>query len=166
MSDVMVSGLFAVIGTALGWGLSEAGAGWRSHTERRRAQQSEATARVFDAARTAVGISEGLRWLIEIDVDNREIGKGFGTEEYRVKAVELAGQVQQLRLIALAVTAKGPRSAQSKVDNLVRQTQKLWKNARRATRPEIAENPGPLLNDCDQVVKIAQELVCLPASDD
>jgi hypothetical protein len=30
MSDVVVSGLFAVIGTALGWGLSEAGAGWRS----------------------------------------------------------------------------------------------------------------------------------------
>lgn len=49
MSNTIVSGLFAIIGTTLGWLLSEAGAGWRGYAERRRGEQAEATARVFDA---------------------------------------------------------------------------------------------------------------------
>jgi hypothetical protein len=162
MSDAVVSGLFAVIGTALGWGLSEAGAGWRSLAERRRAEQAEATARVFDAARTAVGISEGVRWLIQIDVDKRSIGEGFGTKEYTPKAVELAGQVQQLHLIALAVTAKGPRAAQPKVDALAVETQKLWNDFSKKSRNDIAQDPEPWRSRCDRVAELAQELVRLP----
>jgi hypothetical protein len=162
MSDAVVSGLFAVIGTALGWGLSEAGAGWRSLTERRRAEQAEATARVFDAARTAVGISEGIRWLIQIDVDKRSVGEGFGTKEYTPKAVELAGLVQQLHLIALAVTAKGPRAAQPRVDALVVKTQELWNDFSKESRNDIAQDPEPWRRRCDRVAELAQELVRLP----
>jgi hypothetical protein len=161
MSDAVVSGLFAVIGTALGWGLSEAGAGWRSRAERRRAEQAEATARVFDAARTAASISEGIRWLIQIDADKKAIGEGFGTKEYTVKAVELAGQVPQLHLTALAVAAKGPRSAQPKVDDLVIETQKLWDDFSKARREDIAQDPDPWRSRCDQVAGMAQELVRL-----
>jgi hypothetical protein len=162
MSDAVVSGLFAVIGTALGWGLSEAGAGWRSLTERRRAEQAEATARVFDAARTAASISEGIRWLIQIDADKKAIGEGFGTKEYTVKAVELAGQVPQLHLNALAVTAKGPRSAQPKVDALVIETQRLWDDFSKARREHIAQDPDPWRSRCDHVTELTQELVRLP----
>jgi len=162
MSDAVVSGLFAVIGTALGWGLSEAGAGWRSLAERRRAEQAEATARVFDAARTAVDIGEGIRWLVQIDAAKRLIGEGFGTKEYTAKSVEVAELVQQLHLIALAVTAKGPRSAQPKVDALVVETQELWDDAVAARREDIARDPEPWRRRCDRVVELAQELVRLP----
>lgn len=162
MSDAVVSGLFAVIGTALGWGLSEAGAGWRSLAERRRAEQAEATARVFHAARTAVGIGEGMRWLVQIDAAKRLIGEGFSTKEYTAKSLEVAGLVQQLHLIALAVTAKGPRSAQPKVDALVVETQGLWDAAVKARREDIAQDPEPWRRRCDQVVELAQELVRLP----
>jgi hypothetical protein len=111
MGSAVVSGLFAVIGTALGWRLSEAGAGLRSRAERRRAEQAEATARVFDAARAAASIAEGMRFLVQIDDAKKKIGEGFGTEEYTVKSVEIAELVQQPHLIALAITAKGPRLA-------------------------------------------------------
>jgi len=161
MSDAVVSGLFAVIGTALGWGLSEAGAGWRSLAERRRAEQAEATVRVFDAARTAASVSEGIRWLIQIDADKKAIGEGFGTKEYTVKAVELAGLVQQLHLNALAITAKGPRSAQPKVDALVGQTQELWDDISKARREDIAQDPDPWRRDCHQITELARELVRL-----
>ena len=157
-----MSGSFAVIGTALGWVLSEAGAGWRSFTERRRAEQSEATARMLDAARTAVGIGEGIRWLVQVDVDKNSIGEGIGTKEYTVKAVEVAEQVQRFHLIALAITAKGPASAVPQVDALVAQTQALWDAASATRRADIAQHPGPLLSRCDQVVKMAQDLVSFP----
>jgi len=162
MSDVVASGLFAIIGTALGWVLSEAGAGWRNLVERRRTEQAEAAARVFDAARTAVSIGEGIRWLIQVDVDKKSIGQGFGTKEYTVKAVEVAEHIQQLHLISLAVAAKGPSSALPQVDALVAQTQALWNATSATSRGDIAQDPEPLRSTCDQVVKMAQELVRSP----
>jgi len=51
LSDAVVSGLFVVIGTALGRGLSEAGAGWRSRVERRRVEQADWSTR---------GLSRGI----------------------------------------------------------------------------------------------------------
>jgi hypothetical protein len=162
MSDVVASGLFAIIGTALGWVLSEAGAGWRNFVERRRTEQAEAAARVFDAARTAVSIGEGIRWLIQVDVDKKSIGEGFGTKEYTIKAVEVAEHVQQLHLIGLAVAAKGPSSALPQVDALVAQTQALWNAASVKRRADIAQDPEPLRSACDRVVEMAQELVRSP----
>jgi hypothetical protein len=162
MSGAVVSGLFAVIGTALGWGLSEAGAGLRSRAERHRAEQAEATARVFDAARTAASIAEGMRFLVQIDDAKKKIGSGFGTKEYTVKSVEVAELVQQLHLIALAITAKGPRLAQPKVDALVRETQKLWNDAVKTLREVIAQDPDSWYGRCNQIAELAQELVRLP----
>jgi len=162
MSAAVVSGLFAVIGTALGWGLSEAGAGLRSRAERRRAEQAEATARVFDAARTAASIGEGIRWLVQIDAAKKLIGEGLGTKEYTVKSVEVAELVQHRHLVALAVTAKGPRPAQPKVDALVRETQELWNDATEARREDIAQEPDPWRRRYSQVVELAEELVRLP----
>ena len=98
MSNTVVSGLFAVIGTALGWVLSEAGAGWRSFADRRRVRQIEATARVFDAARTAVGICEGARWLIQVAVVKKLHGEGIGREAYGAKAIELAEQLSNVSI--------------------------------------------------------------------
>jgi hypothetical protein len=162
MSAAVVSGLFAVIGTALGWGLSEAGAGLRSRAERRRAEQAEATARVFDVARTAASIGEGIRWLVQMDAAKKLIGEGLGTKEYTVKSLEVAELVQQLHLIALAVTAKGPGPAQPKVDALVRKTQKLWTDATERSREAIVQDPDSWRSRCDQIVELAQELVRLP----
>jgi len=159
MTDAVVSGSFAIIGTAVGWVLSEVGAGWRGFAERRRAHQAEAAARVFDAARTAVAISEGARWLIQVDVAKKLHGEGVGRQEYGRKAIELAEQIQQLRLIPLAVTAKGPHSALPQIDALVARTQALWDDLVATTRADIANQPGPFLNVCDQIVKIARELV-------
>jgi hypothetical protein len=51
MNEAVVSGGFAIIGTALGWALSEVGAGWRDLVQRRRTEQADANARVLDAAR-------------------------------------------------------------------------------------------------------------------
>jgi hypothetical protein len=161
MSDVVASGLFAIIGTALGWVLSEAGAGWRNFVERRRTEQAEAAARVFDAARTAVSIGEGIRWLIQVDVDKKSIGEGFGTKEYTVKAVEVAEHSSCTSLV-LAVAAKGPSSALPQVDALVAPTQALWNAASATSRSDIAQDPEPLRSTCDQVVKMAQELVRSP----
>ena len=42
---------------------------------------------MFDAARTGVGISEGIRWLIQVDVDKNSIGEGIGTKEYTSKVM-------------------------------------------------------------------------------
>jgi hypothetical protein len=159
MTDAVVSGSFAIIGTALGWVLSEVGAGWRGYAERRRADQAEATARVFDAARTAVAISEGARWLIQVDVAKKLHGEGIGRQEYAKKAIEVAEQIQQLRLIPLSVTAKGPRSALSRIDVLVAQTQALWDDFVATTRADIADHPGPFLSACDQIAKNARKLV-------
>ena len=103
-----------------------------------------------------------MRWLVQIDAAKKLIGEGFGTKEYTVKSVEVAELVQQLHLIALAVTAKGPRSAQPKVDALVRETQKLWIDATEKSREDIAQNPEPWRGRCDRVVELAQELVRLP----
>jgi hypothetical protein len=162
MSNVVASGLFAIIGTALGWVLSEAGAGWRNLVERRRTERAEAAARVFDAARTAVSIGEGIRWLIQVDVDKKSIGEGFGTKEYTVKAVEVAENIQQLHLIGLAVAAKGPSSALPQVDALVTQTQALWNATSATSRADIAQDPESLRSTCDQVVRMAQDLVRSP----
>jgi hypothetical protein len=164
MSNVVASGLFAIIGTALGWVLSEAGAGWRNLVERRRTERAEAAARVFDAARTAVSIGEGIRWLIQVDVDKKSIGEGFGTKEYTVKAVEVAENIQQLHLIGLAVAAKGPSSALPQVDALVTQTQALWNATSATSRADIAQDPESLRSTCDQVVRMAQDLVRSPDS--
>src|SRR5438046_2104352 len=119
MSNTIVSGLFAIIGTALGWLLRVAGAGLRTYTARRRAEQAEATSLVFDAARTAVAICEGVRWLVQVDEAKKLHGEGIGREAYGVKVIDLAEQLQQLRLIPLTVTAKGPRSALPQIDTLV-----------------------------------------------
>jgi hypothetical protein len=162
MNAAVVSGLFAVIGTALGWGLSEIGAGWRSRAERHRAEQAEAKARVFDAARTAVSVGEGMRWLVQVDAAKRLIGEGFSTKEYTTKSLEVAELLQQLHLIALAVTAKGPRSAQPAVDALVTETKGLWDAASKARREDMAQDPEPWYGRCDRVVEFAQELVRLP----
>jgi hypothetical protein len=162
MSNTVVSGLFVIIGTTVGWMLSEAGAGWRSFAERRRVKQVEATARVFDAARVAVAICEGVRWLIQVDVVKQLHGEGIGREAYGVKVIDLAEHLQQLRLIPLAVTAKGPRSALPRVDMLVARTQRLWDDFAAKSRADIADRPAPFLDACEQIVKIAQELVSQP----
>jgi hypothetical protein len=159
MSSAVVSGLFAVVGTALGWVLSEAGAGWRSFAERRRARQIEATARVFDAARIAVAICEGIRWLILVDVSKKLHGEGIGREAYGVKVIDMAEQLQQLRLIPLTVTARGPQSALPQIDILVTRTQALWDDFAATRRADIADRPTPFLEASEQIVKIAQELV-------
>lgn len=162
MSSTVVSGLFAVIGTTLGWVLSEAGAGWRSFAERRRVRQIEATARVFDAARIAVAICEGIRWLILVDVSKKLHGEGIGREAYGVRVIDMAEQLQQLRLIPLTVTAKGPRSALTQIDILVTRTQVLWDDFAAKSRADIADRPAPFLDACEQIAKIAQELVSHP----
>jgi hypothetical protein len=46
-----------------------------------------------------------------VDVDKKLIGEGIGTREYTIKAVDLAEEVQQLRLLQLAITARVPHSA-------------------------------------------------------
>jgi hypothetical protein len=76
MNEAVVSGSFAIIGTALGWVLSEVGAGWRDLVQRRRTEQADATARVLDTARAAVAVGEGIRWLIQVDVAKKLIGEG------------------------------------------------------------------------------------------
>jgi hypothetical protein len=162
MSNTVASGLFAVIGTALGWVLSEAGAGWRSLAERRRVRQIEATARVFDAARTAVGICEGARWLIQVDVVKKLHGEGIGREAYGTKAIDLAEQLQQLRLIPPAVTAKGPHAALPQIHTLVARTQTLWDDFAATSRADIADHPAPFISACEEIVKLAQELVGQP----
>lgn len=162
MNEAVVSGTFAVVGTTLGWVLSEAGAGWRGFAERRRVQRGDATARVFDAARTAVAIAEGVRWLVQVDVAKKLHGEGISSNEYTMKVVELAEHLQQLRLIPLAVTAKGPRTVLAEIDDLVAMTQALWDNFGATTRADIAQRPAPLLKACDQVAKSARELVAGP----
>jgi hypothetical protein len=163
MNEAVVSGSFAIIGTSLGWVLSEVGAGWRDLVQRRRTEQADATARVLDTARAAVAVCEGIRWLIQVDVAKKLIGEGIGTKEYTVKAVDLADQVQQTRLLLLAITARGPRSAVPQVYELATRVQALWDVFCVTTRAEIAAEPARLLSACDEVAKIAQELVGLPA---
>ena len=51
-------------------------------TEWRRGEQAEAATWVSDVAGTAVGIGEGVRWLLQIGEDKKLIGEGFGTTEY------------------------------------------------------------------------------------
>jgi hypothetical protein len=159
MSSTIISGLFALIGTTLGVALSEVSRGWRSSVEQRRVKQIEATARVFDAARIAVAFCEGSRWLIEVDVMLRKHGQGIGRESYEAKAVELAEQLQQLRLIPLAVAAKGPRSALPQIETLVMQTQEFSTKFSATSRQDTADREAELLNDCDQIAKIAKDLV-------
>ena len=159
MNEAVVSGSFAIIGTALGWVLSEVGAGWRDLVQRRRAEKADATARVLDTARAAVAVGEGIRWLIQVDVAKKLIGEGIGTKEYAVKAVDLAEQVQQMRLLMLAITARGPHSAVPQVTQLVTRVQALWDVFCATTRADIAQSPARLLSVCDQVAVFAQELV-------
>ena len=162
MSNAIVSGLFAIIGTTLGWVLSEAGAGWRSYAERRRAEQAEATARVLDAARTAVAISEGVRWLVQVDEAKKLHGEGIDREAYGVKVIDLAEQLQQLRLIPLTVTAKGPRSALPQIGILVDRIQGLWNEFAETSRADIADRPARFLNECKEIMKVAQDLASQP----
>jgi hypothetical protein len=162
MNSAVVSGLFAVVGTTLGWVLSEAGAGWRGFAERRRMQKAEAAARVFEAARVAVAICEGMRWLIQVDVAKKVHSEGIGREAYGVKVIDLAEQLQQLRLIPLTVTARGPRPALPHIDILVIRTQALWDTFAATSRDSIGDNPEPFLIACDEVAKIAQEMVSKP----
>ena len=115
--------------------------------------------RVFDAARIAVALCEGIRWLILVDVSKKSHGEGIGREAYGAKHIDMAEQLQQLRLIPLAVTAKGPQSALPQIDVLVARTQKLWDDFAATSRDDIADHPAPLLDACEQIVKIAQELV-------
>ena len=58
MNSTVLSGLFALIGTALGWVLGEVGVGWRSSAERRRASEADADARMLNVARVALAFSE------------------------------------------------------------------------------------------------------------
>jgi hypothetical protein len=162
MSSAIVSGLFAIVGTTVGWALSEAGAGWRSVAERRREQQAEAAGRVFEAARIAVAICEGVRWLIQVDVAKRVHGEGIDHETYEAKAMQLAEYLAQLRLIPLAVTAKGPRPALPQIVILVDRAQVLWDNFAATSRNSIGITPAPLLSACDEIAQIAQELVSQP----
>src|SRR5437016_12611306 len=95
----------------------------------------------------------------------RKHGQGIGRETYEAKAVELAKQLQQLRLIPLAVAAKGPRSALPQIEALVKKTQKFSTKFNATSREDTADRETELLNDCDQIVKIAQDLVSQPLTD-
>ena len=162
MNNTVVSGLFILIGTTLGWVLSEVGASWRTFAEQRRVKQIEATARVFDAARIAVALCEGVRWLIQVDVVKKLHGEGIGREAYGVKVIKLAEQLEQLRLIPLAVRAKGPSAALPRIDVLVTRAQALWDEFAATSRADIADHPEPFLNACEQIVNVAEELVSQP----
>jgi hypothetical protein len=57
MSEAIVAGVIALVGTTLGWVLNEVGVSRRYWTERRRRKHAEADARVFEAADAATRVA-------------------------------------------------------------------------------------------------------------
>ena len=158
VSDALVSGAFAVIGTALGWALSEAGAGWRRHAERQEAARAAADGRVFDAALAAGNLAEGLRALVGIDSARATHGEGVSHQTYEELVVDLQAELRRLRLVRLAMTARGPRAALPAAAALVGRAQELWDKLEALPRNAVPAAADQLLSDCDALYQKASEL--------
>jgi hypothetical protein len=162
MNSAVLSGLFELIGTALGWVLGEVGVGWRSSAERRWASEADADARVLNVARVALAFSEGARYLVQVDVVKRQHGEGVSRDEYSAKALALPEQLQQLRLALLEVQAKGPDRSRPEIVDLQARVRALWDDFAGTSRSDIADEPERFNRACDQIAAIAERLVSQP----
>ncbi|MFI5958959.1 hypothetical protein [Cryptosporangium sp. NPDC051539] len=158
MNDALVSGSIAIVGTAIGWALSEAGAGWRRRSERRNAARDAADGRVFDAVRSAGTFAEGVRTLIGIDLSKATHGEGVTHHTYERIVVDLQAELRGLRLTYLAITAKGPRETLPAATELISRAQQLWTTIEALPRREIPGAAPQLLRSCDELFERARTL--------
>lgn len=158
VNEAITSGSFAIIGTTLGWALSELGAGWRSRADRLRAERSAAQARVYQAAEAATALSEGIRVLVKIDVAMAIHGEGISKQKYEATIIELLNCLRVLRQTPLAISAQGPSGALAALLALVEQAQELWDAFEAAPRSALGSSPEAFLRQCDSLTLSAQAL--------
>jgi hypothetical protein len=138
MSDAIVSVVLSLIGVSVGWLLNEASLSWRRRAEQRERERAEADARVFEAADAATSVAEGLRWLVQIDIDRAASGgEGISTPEYERAALAAGSELRRLRLALLPIAAKGPRASLARAETIVREAQQLWDSFAATSRKDM-----------------------------